>query len=175
MSQAPQDAQDARLTEAVKAVHRCFPTGVTVVTTVCEGQPYGLAVNAFSSISLEPPLVLVCVAARSATYDHLFRADQVAVNILSSDQREVAAVFAKSGGDKFRDVAWRPGRNGAPLLDRVAAHFELAIERRLPAYTHTIFIGRVLDAHTTGRPPLVYYESEFFDGGAFQVLNDERP
>jgi flavin reductase (DIM6/NTAB) family NADH-FMN oxidoreductase RutF len=154
---------DQGLGEAVKAVHRSFPTGVTIVTTCVEGQPYGLAVNAFSSVSLDPPLVLVCVAATSSTYPRLFLGTHMAVNILASDQASVAGVFAKSGGDKFAEIAWTRGGCGAPILDGVSAHLEIEIETRIPAYTHTIFIGRVTDAKASGRPPLVYLNASMFD------------
>jgi flavin reductase (DIM6/NTAB) family NADH-FMN oxidoreductase RutF len=155
---------DDDLAEAVKGVHRSFPTGVTIVTTQIDGQPYGLAVNAFSSISLEPPLVLVCVASSSSTYGHLFRAERMGVNVLAHDQAAVAGVFARSGGDKFSQVEWKSGPSGVPLLDGVSGYLELMIEKRIPAYTHTIFIGRVTGAHTASRPPLVYLAGSFFDG-----------
>lgn len=153
------------LVERVKGVHRAFPTGVTVVTTCIEGVPYGLAVNAFSSISLSPPLVLVCVAETSSTYDRLFQGDHLAVNILSADQSSVAHRFAKSGGDKFAELEWRRGVHGAPVLEGVAGHLELEIEKRVPAYTHTIFIGRVIEAQAGDREPLVYLGARFYEAG----------
>jgi flavin reductase (DIM6/NTAB) family NADH-FMN oxidoreductase RutF len=158
------------LVSDVKAVHRRFPTGVTVVTTCVDGQPYGLAVNAFSSISLSPPLVLVCVAERSATHARLFQGDHIAVNILAHDQEDVAGVFARSGVDKFRDLQWHRGQHGAPVLEGVSAYLELEIEKRIPAYTHTIFIARVRDAIATDRSPLVYLGGRLIDGAQLEVV-----
>lgn len=152
------------LIERVKAVHRCFPSGVAVVTTCVEDRPYGLAVNAFSSVSLEPPLVLVCVKTTAQTHDHLYGGEHIGINFLAHDQKAIAAVFARSGGDKFAGLSWRAGTCGVPVLDGVSAHLEAAIEQRITAGTHTIFISRVLHADAPARPPLVYYDSSFFDG-----------
>jgi flavin reductase (DIM6/NTAB) family NADH-FMN oxidoreductase RutF len=162
---------NADLVSDVKAVHRRFPTGVTVVTTCIDDQPYGLAVNAFSSISLSPPLVLVCVAETSATHAHLFQGDHIAVNILAHDQQDVAAVFARSGGDKFRDLSWQRGGCGAPVLEGVSAYLELDIEKRIPAYTHTIFIARVRAAVATDRSPLVYLGGRLIDGAQLEAVS----
>jgi flavin reductase (DIM6/NTAB) family NADH-FMN oxidoreductase RutF len=162
MSEA--NAMDTALVDNLKAVHRRFPTGVTVVA-ICPGdRPYGLVVNAFCSISLSPPMVLVCVAEMSATYDHLFKGDQIAVNFLAHDQEQVAAAFARSGGDKFRAQSWRRGTYGAPVMDGVCAYLEAEIEKRIQAYTHTIFIARVRDAVAFDRAPLVYVGGRMLDG-----------
>jgi flavin reductase (DIM6/NTAB) family NADH-FMN oxidoreductase RutF len=159
------------LVESVKEVHRRFPTGVTVVTVCIDGVPYGLAVNAFSSLSLDPPSALVCVAATSATYERFFVGEHLAVNMLASDQAAVARRFATSGGDKFRDLAWRRGRGGSPILEGAAAHLELEIEARVPAHTHAILIGQVVDAVAHDRNPLVYLGGRFYDGDALRGLS----
>jgi flavin reductase (DIM6/NTAB) family NADH-FMN oxidoreductase RutF len=138
------------------------------VTTYAEGRPHGLAVNAFASISLDPPLVLACIAGTSRTYPHLLRERHIGINILSCTQSEVADAFARSGGDKFRDVRWRQGETGVPLLDGACGHLEVETQARVPAYTHTIFIGRVVAAEATDEPPLVYLAGAFFDGGQLQ-------
>lgn len=159
-----------QLLVTVKDVHRRFPTGVTIVTTCIDGEPYGLAVNAFSSISIEPPVVLVCVAKTSATYERLFGGDHIAVNVLASDQVELARRFARSGGDKFSGVPWEPGVGGAPILGGVCGYLEIEIEKRIPAYTHTIFIGRVVRANAFAHPPLVYLGGEFYAGEHMKPL-----
>jgi flavin reductase (DIM6/NTAB) family NADH-FMN oxidoreductase RutF len=87
----------------------------------------------------------------------------MAVNILANDQAGLAAVFAKSGGDKFAEISWTHGKCGAPILNGVAAHLEIEIETRIPAYTHTIFIGRVTEAKAGGPPPLIYLKASMFD------------
>lgn len=163
-------AADAGLRDRVLAVHRRFPSGVAVVTTAVDGQPYGLAVNAFSSVSMEPPLVLVCVKTSAKTHDHLYRGERLGINFLAHDQRPVAERFARSGGDKFETVAWRAGPAGVPMLEGVGAYLEVRIEQRVAAGTHTIFVGEVLEAKAPARPPLVYFEGAFFDGAELQPV-----
>jgi flavin reductase (DIM6/NTAB) family NADH-FMN oxidoreductase RutF len=156
--------------ELVKRVHRQFPTGVTIVTTMVQGTPYGLAVNAFASISLEPPLVLVCVAETSSTYPHLFLGETFAVNVLAHDQAELLDRFARSGGDKFSGVAWRTGSTGCPILEATSAHLELEVHARMPAYTHSIFVGRVLAAGVSDSPPLVYLNGALYDSADLRAV-----
>jgi flavin reductase (DIM6/NTAB) family NADH-FMN oxidoreductase RutF len=148
--------------EAVRQFHRSFATGVTVVTAMHEGQPRGLLVNAFSSVSLEPPVVLVCVANQAATAPALLGTSHIAVNTLAADQEEIARRFAVSGGDKFAGLDWQPGQTGAPILAGTAAHLEAEIEQRIPAYTHTIFLARVVTASAHGRDPMIYLDGQFF-------------
>jgi flavin reductase (DIM6/NTAB) family NADH-FMN oxidoreductase RutF len=163
-------SEPGALVEEVKRVHRQFPTGVTIVTTQVDGIPYGLAVNAFSSVSLDPPAVLVCVAATSATYPRLLSTTALAVNILAYDQADVVQRFARSGGDKFAGLDWHPGPEGCPIIEGSSAHLELWVEHRLPAYTHTIFLGKVIGAAATERPPLVYLGGDLLNSGGLQPV-----
>ncbi|MCZ2811975.1 MULTISPECIES: flavin reductase family protein [unclassified Modestobacter] len=154
----------AELVTAIKGTHRAFPTGVTVVTTIVGGEPVGLAVNAFSSVSLDPPLVMVCVSSTSRTHPHLFVDNPVAINILAAHQESVAMLFAMSEGDKFADLDWHAGQTGAPLVDGAAAAFEGRVISRIPAGTHTIFIVEVVAAGAEPRQaPLLYFGGKFFD------------
>ena len=155
---------DAALLDRVKKVHRTFPTGVTIVTTVSEGQPFGLAVNAFSSVSLSPPMVLACINETSSSYPRFFGSRQFGISILANDQESVAMRFAKSGGDKFAGLDWHAGANGVPLIGGAASNLELEIVNMLMAGTHTIFIGKVLSAEISGKASLVYSSGGFFDG-----------
>jgi flavin reductase (DIM6/NTAB) family NADH-FMN oxidoreductase RutF/predicted ester cyclase len=159
----PGSGGNGEMTDVLRGVHRKFPTGVTIVTTIEGDRPTGLAVNAFSSISLDPPLVLFCVGRTAQTYPRLFAGDAVGVNILARDQQPVAVRFALSGGDKFDAVEWRLGANGAPLLAGVAARLEGVIETRIAAPTHTIFITRVTAAEAFDRDPLIYLGGSYFD------------
>jgi flavin reductase (DIM6/NTAB) family NADH-FMN oxidoreductase RutF len=126
--------------------------------------PRGVTVNAFSSVTLDPPSILVAVAKTSTTYASLVGADAFGVNILAGDQSDLAQVFAHSGGEKFANVAWRSGISGVPILDGVCAYVEAEVEQLIHASTHTIFIGRVVAAHSSGRAPLVYLAGAFYDG-----------
>jgi len=157
--------EDAVDPEALKATHSKFVTGVTVVTTQHDGVPKGLAVNAFSSISLTPPLVLVCIQKSSSTYEALVQAHHFAVNMLAADQLSIAQTFAAKRDDKFSAVPWRSGPHGSPLIDGACAHMEVEVGERLQASTHTVFIGRVVDAAHNDKAPLVYSARRFYDGG----------
>jgi flavin reductase (DIM6/NTAB) family NADH-FMN oxidoreductase RutF len=156
--------------DVLKQVHRRFVTGVTVVTTLADGAPKGLAVNAFSSISLEPPLILVCVQRTSSTYEHLFSATHLAVNILSTQQTGVVSTFASKRTDKFAEVDWRAGPYGSPLINGSSAIMEAEIRERLQASTHTIFIGRVRHAEVGDLDPMIYSAGAFYHGGNLEAL-----
>jgi flavin reductase (DIM6/NTAB) family NADH-FMN oxidoreductase RutF len=156
--------------ETIRAVHRQFVTGVTVVTTVDSGTPRGLAVNAFCSVSLEPPLVLVCVQSTSATYPALFKANHLAVNILAADQLDVVRTFAAKGVDKFAAIDWTPGPHGSPLIEGSAASIEVNIQERLQSGTHTVFVGQVVEARHREIDPLVYRSGNFYTPSALRPL-----
>jgi flavin reductase (DIM6/NTAB) family NADH-FMN oxidoreductase RutF len=151
--------------DLLRGVHRKFVTGVTVVTTAGgDGTPRGLAVNAFASISLEPPLIMVCVQKTSSTYEPLFASEYFAVNLIAADQMPVVQVFASKRQDKFSDVAWRPGPHGSPIIEGSCAHMEAQMQERFQASTHTVFLGKVVDAQYSEHPPLLYGGGAFYDG-----------
>jgi flavin reductase (DIM6/NTAB) family NADH-FMN oxidoreductase RutF len=156
--------------DTMKQVNRQFITGVTVVTTMDDEKPRGLAVNAFSSVSLDPPTVMVAVQRTSSTHDCLFRATHLAINILSTDQLDVVGVFATKADDKFAGLDWEPGPFGSPLLKRSGAQMEVEIRERLQASTHTLFVCRVVHATVSDRHPMVYSAGKFFDGGTLTPL-----
>ena len=156
--------------DTMKQVNRQFVSGVTVVTTMDDERPRGLAVNAFSSISLDPPTVMVAVQRTSSTHDCLFRATHLAINILSTDQLDVVGVFATKADDKFAGLDWEPGPFGSPLIARSSAQMEVEIRERLQASTHTLFVCRVLHATVSDRHPMVYSAGRFFDGAALTPL-----
>ncbi|MDA2806105.1 flavin reductase family protein [Nocardiopsis suaedae] len=157
-------------TALMKQVNRRFVTGVTVVTALDGAAPKGLAVNAFASISLEPPTVMVCVQRSSSTHDCLFRTGHMAINILSTAQIDVVQRFAAKSDDKFTGLDWTPGPFGSPLIARSAAQMETEIRERLQAATHTVFICRVVHAAVTDDAPMVYSAGGFVDGGALPPL-----
>lgn len=150
--------------DALRAMHRKVVTGVTVVTVEVDGEPRGLAVNAFSSVSLEPPLILICVQKSSSTYSRLIASKFFAVNVLAADQAGVARIFATKKDRKFDQIAWHRGHHGVPVIDGACATMEVELQDTLHAATHTIFIGRVRRVTTTAQAPLVYTNGAFFDG-----------
>lgn len=149
-----------------------FATGVTVVA-VGGPVPHGMTANSFTTVSLDPPLALVCVD-RSANMHHaLARAGCFAVSVLAHDQEVVARHFADSrrplGAAQFDSVRWRPGvRTGAPLITGALAHFECALWRCYPGGDHSIFVGRLLsvDRHFGG-------DALLFSDGRFGQLRPQ--
>lgn len=140
-----------------------FPTGVTVVTArTGEGDPVGLTVNAFTSVSLAPPLVLVCVDRASGSHGRIVSAGAFAVNILSSAQGALARRFASEpASERFEGVAWRSGPGGAPILDGGVAWLACALDAAHPAGDHTILVGRVEEAGLGEGEALAFYRGAF--------------
>lgn len=142
-----------------------FPTGVTIVTSVCsDGRPCGLTVNAFCSVSLEPPLVLVCVEAGADSLCCIAEAGFFAVNVLPAERGEsLSRRFAGPGAGekKFTGVAYRSERTGAPVLETALAWLDCRVQDSFVAGDHTIFIGAVLEANAQDGQPLVYYRGGY--------------
>ena len=127
--------------------------------------PRGLAVNAYCSLSLDPPLVMVCVQHPSSTFPALFRGSHLGINVLACGQNEVVSTFASKEPDKFDRVEWRQGPHGSPLVLGSSALLEAEIQHRFQAKTHTIFVCRVRYAAVTDEAPRVYKAGKFYDGG----------
>jgi flavin reductase (DIM6/NTAB) family NADH-FMN oxidoreductase RutF len=121
-----------------------FATGVTVVTTLdAEGKPCGFTANSFTSVSIDPPLLLVSIA-KSAFGCDVFTASQgFAVNILAQSQRELSNRFASAGTDKFANLDWHQAQNGSPIIDDVVAWFDCSHHEQVDAGDHIILIGQV--------------------------------
>jgi 3-hydroxy-9,10-secoandrosta-1,3,5(10)-triene-9,17-dione monooxygenase reductase component len=144
-----------------------FCTGVVIIAGSHDGEPVGLTVQSFTSLSLEPPLVSFAVGRTSSTWPRLRDAGTFSVNILAEDQEALCRTFATSGADKFAGVGWRPGASGAPLLDDVLAWLECRIDIEHDAGDHILVIGRVtgLDVGREGKP-LLFYRGGF---GRFEL------
>jgi flavin reductase (DIM6/NTAB) family NADH-FMN oxidoreductase RutF len=141
---------------------RSFAAGVTVVTTRDrEGRPSGLTASAFTSVSLSPPLVLVCVDHAATAHPDFRERGWFAINVLRREQEALSRRFAVSGGDKFRDVPYHDGSSGLPLLDDTLATLECRIVDAHEAGDHTIFIGLVESATVAGGRPLIYFHSAY--------------
>ncbi|MFP6561815.1 flavin reductase family protein [Paraburkholderia sp. B3] len=134
-----------------------FVTGVTVVTTIQQdGSPRGFTANSFASVSLDPPLILVCIAKTASSHAVFSRTDHFAVSVLAEDQKAVSGVFASKSPDKFAQVAWRARATGAPVMDGAAATFDCKTHDVVDAGDHIILIGRVVDFVHTNSSPLGY-------------------
>jgi flavin reductase (DIM6/NTAB) family NADH-FMN oxidoreductase RutF len=139
-----------------------FASGVTVITT-CEsdGRPTGLTASAFTSVSLDPPLILVCVAHKSQSYPALRERGRFAVNFLRTGQEDISRRFATSGLDKFDGVPHRISALGLPVLTEALAHVECVTVSQHVEGDHTVFIGRVEDSGTTDSMPLLYFRGKY--------------
>lgn len=147
-----------------------FVTGVTVITTVGpDGTPYGLTANSFSSVSLDPPLILWSLRLNATNFPIFSTAETFAVNILAEDQVEVSNRFAKSGPDRFKGVEVSTGAGGVPLIDGAVAQLECRREASYPGGDHVVFIGRVLRLRNTARKPLA------FRSGSYMTVHPHAP
>ena len=139
-----------------------FTTGITVVTVVDgHGHPHGMTVNSFSSVSLDPPLVLVSIDLRHSILGHFLSASAFAVNVLAEGQDALSHRFSNVSERRFDGVAWHASELGMPLLDGVLAHLECTVARTFEAGDHTVLIGEVRRASYTEGKPLVYFDSVY--------------
>jgi flavin reductase (DIM6/NTAB) family NADH-FMN oxidoreductase RutF len=146
-----------------RTVMSCFPTGVTVVATPdARGVPVGLTVNSFTSVSLDPPLVLVCINRHANSHGPLLAAGGFTVSILSAAQADIAARFAAGPSDgRFDAVAWRPAPSGNPLLAGCVAWLDCTVHEVVTAGDHTMVLGRATAAEWTDEPALLFHRGSF--------------
>jgi 3-hydroxy-9,10-secoandrosta-1,3,5(10)-triene-9,17-dione monooxygenase reductase component len=139
-----------------------FATGVTIITTRdADGSHYGLTANAVTSISLDPPLVLISIDRKTETFPHFFTSKVFVINVLSDAQEELSTRFAKSGGDKFAGVAYRVNDAGVAVLDGVVAHVECRIVQTHEAGDHVIHLGEVDAAALYDPRPLLFFQGRY--------------
>jgi len=139
-----------------------FPTGVTVVTALDPGgRPVGMTASALSSVSLDPPLLLVCVGHQAEFHKTIRQAAHFALNVLAAGQEPLSRLFAATGVDHFASVPYRGGPDGVPLLDGVVAHIVCDRTTHHEAGDHTVFFGLVTGGETFERAPLLYFRSRY--------------
>ena len=139
-----------------------FASGITIVTARdAEGRDVGMTVSAFSSLSLTPPLVLVCIDNGASVAPVLEHCDSFAVNILADDQEALSRRFAERELDRFDGVALRRGELDLALLDGALANLECRVTTRLPGGDHTILVGEVKSASLREGQPLLYYRGGY--------------
>jgi len=139
-----------------------FATGVTVITTISKGgTAYGLTANAFMSVSLEPPLLLISVDKKAESYPYFEQSRVFTINILRDDQEGLSRRFAVSGGNKFEGVAYRRGANDVPILEETLAHIECRLYAAYDGGDHTLYLGEVLEAETHEGGPLLFYRGGY--------------
>ncbi|MCY1143622.1 flavin reductase family protein [Actinoplanes sp. Pm04-4] len=143
-----------------------FATGVTIITMAApDGSPGGLTVNSFTSVSLDPPLVLWCLRRRSRWRPVLAAAGRFAVNVLASHQRQESRRFAGRDESPFDRTAWQPGPDGVPLIDGALAHFVCRKRQDVDAGDHVIILGEVEGFSVGEGEPLVFHGGGYFTVG----------
>jgi 4-nitrophenol 2-monooxygenase / 4-nitrocatechol 4-monooxygenase, reductase component len=138
-----------------------FASGVTVVTTEHEGALFGMTVASFASLSLHPPLVLICIEKGVKSHNALSAAGKFGVSILGSSQQDISYRFASKVDDKFSGIAVWNGQLGVPLIEGAICTLECRVKEQLPGGDHTIFVGEVVEARTVEAPPLIYFRSGY--------------
>jgi flavin reductase (DIM6/NTAB) family NADH-FMN oxidoreductase RutF len=149
---------------AFRKVLGCFATGITIITTISrDGKPVGLTANSFTSLSLDPPLVLFCLDRKVASFESFHSNRHFAVNVLRHDQEQLSRRFATSSIDKFKDLAFQTWRTGCPILQGCLAAFECDIQQVIEAGDHVIIIGEVnkIEHDADGGRPLLYYRGKY--------------
>ncbi len=159
---------DADARRRLRDAFGTFMTGVTVVTTMGE-KPLGFTANSFSSVSLEPPLLLVSIARSSSNYATFSATKGFAINILAEDQREVSNTFARPVADRFASIDWQKGPHGSPVIAGVSAWFDCSTHQIIEAGDHALLIGRVEAYHSTTAPGLGYYRGSYFTANSAAV------
>ncbi|MHB1908525.1 MAG: flavin reductase family protein [Nitrososphaerales archaeon] len=147
----------------LRNVMRYFASAVTVVTGALDsGKLFGLTVSAFTSVSLSPPLVLVCIRNESAATDLFTRAKRYCVNILSEDQQTIAEKFSLAGeGGRFQDLDYHFGKGGSPVIENCIGYIDCKIVDTIRLGDHTLFIGEAVDIGEEKKPPLLYIDRHY--------------
>jgi len=139
-----------------------FATGVTIATVLdAAGAPHGLTVSSFTSVSLEPPLILVCLGQEVSNIALFRHATHFGINVLKEDQQPLSDRFARKGQDRFDGLEWRRGATGVPLLPGCLAQIECAVHRRVEMGDHDIFVGEMVHACVSEGEPLLYFASAY--------------
>ena len=135
-----------------------FANGVTIATVVDgAGAPHGLTVSSFTSVSLEPPLILICVGHEATNFALFSTATHFGINILKDDQQPLSDRFARKGYDRFDGLVWQPGKTGVPLLPGCLAQIECAVRERVRMGDHDIFVGEMVRTQVSEGEPLIHF------------------
>jgi flavin reductase (DIM6/NTAB) family NADH-FMN oxidoreductase RutF len=139
-----------------------FATGVTIASVLdAQGVPHGLTVSSFTSVSLDPPLILICLGHDVTIIDVFRTARFFGISVLAENQRELSERFSRKHHDRFNGLEWLRGETGVPLLPGALALIECAVEQRLRAGDHDIFVGEMVSARVTDGDPLIHFASRY--------------
>lgn len=163
------DSVEERVT-VLRQAFACFPTGVTAVCALSEEGPVGMAVSSFTSVSLDPPLLSVCVQNSSSTWPKLRHRDKLGLSVLAHDQAAAGRRLSLKDGDRFADLAWQVSDDGALFVLGATAWFDCSVHTEVPAGDHTMVLLEVHGLQTTPDvAPLVFH------GSRFRRLDDSEP
>ncbi|MCC6536248.1 MAG: flavin reductase family protein [Bryobacterales bacterium] len=136
-----------------------FATGIAIAATLDDaGQPHGMTVNSFTSVSMEPPLILICVDIVAGLLPIFTKASAFGLSFLAEQQQDLSSRFARRGQDRFESTPWEAGQTGVPLIPGALAHLECRIDQTIQAGDHAILISRVIAADISSGRPLLYFE-----------------
>jgi flavin reductase (DIM6/NTAB) family NADH-FMN oxidoreductase RutF len=145
----------------LRRVFAAFPTGVTAVAAIIGDAPTGLAASSFVPVSLDPPLVSVCIGRASSTWPALRTAPRLGISVLGHHQEAVSRQLGAADRERFNGLSWRATARGAVLLPESSAWFDCSVEREVPAGDHDIVLLRVHDLGATAVVPLVFHGSKY--------------
>lgn len=158
----PAPPADQALTTLFREAMASFPSGVTIVTTAdADGRWWGFTATSFCSVSLDPPLVLVCLACDAECAPVFHTARQWVVHVIHPEHAELALRFATRGADKFADAGFVPNENGLPVLPGASVSLDCALHARYPGGDHTILVGEVEAVRLGADPPALYFRRGF--------------
>ncbi|MGD8326936.1 MAG: flavin reductase family protein [Sphingomonadales bacterium] len=163
--------KDQDIRESFFSAMRRLAASVTVITAGDGTRQAGLTATAVCSLSADPPSLIACVNQSAGAHDLIANSKRFAVNLLSADQEQLATLFAdpERAPDRFKEAHWHEDPNGVPILEETAANIICRLEKAIPAFTHTIFIGVVEDVKLNKSSPLLYGTGSF---GRFNRLSE---
>jgi flavin reductase (DIM6/NTAB) family NADH-FMN oxidoreductase RutF len=148
--------------DVLRKAFSCFPSGVTAVCALVDGVPVGMAASSFTSVSLDPPMVLVCVANASATWVQLRTSGRLGVSVLSSSHDIACRQLASKHGDRFAGIGWNATDDGAVFVEGASAWLDCEVDREVPAGDHLVVLLRIRALEADPElPPLVFHKSQF--------------
>jgi flavin reductase (DIM6/NTAB) family NADH-FMN oxidoreductase RutF len=148
--------------ETFRSACAMFATGVAVATVRApDGTPHGLTVSSFTSVSFQPPLILICIDYAFNFLSHFRACSNFAVNVLGETQRDLSVTFAVKPEGRFEEVEWYTGVTGAPLLRGCIANIECRLSSIIEAGDHAIFLGEVMQVESPGGRPLLYFNRDY--------------
>lgn len=144
--------------------HACsrFASGVTIATALdAQGTPHGLTVSSFTSVSLDPPLILICLGHQVTIIEHFRAAKHFGINILSEQQQSLSDRFARKGFDRFDGLPWDRGITGVPVIPGALAAIECSVHQRFSSGDHDIFVGLMVQTRVSDGEPLIHFASRY--------------